>query len=111
MGVYIKGMEMPDCCTRCDYLGLNVAIGCTVMTGTNGRATDCPLIKVPPHGRLIDEQWLNMQIHTAKEIHANEKRDFCNAFDSNGRVCTEWWCVEEMIDGAPPIIPAEEGDK
>jgi hypothetical protein len=65
-------------------------------------------VTVPPHGRLIDEQWLNMQIHTAKEIHANEKQDFCNAFDSNGRVCTEWWCVEEMIDNAPTIIPASE---
>lgn len=66
-------------------------------------------VEVPtPHGRLIDEQRLNMQIHTAKEIYANEKRDFCNAFDSNGRICTEWWCVEEMIDNAPTIIPAEE---
>ena len=47
MSILIKDMEMPDCCTRCDYLGLNVAIGCPVMTGVNGRATDCPLIEVP----------------------------------------------------------------
>jgi len=56
MGVYIKDMEMPDTCTRCDYIGLNVAIGCKVITGTNGRADNCPLIEVPePHGRLIIE--------------------------------------------------------
>jgi len=55
MSVLIKGMEMPDTCTRCDYIGLNVAIGCKVVTGTNGRTDNCPLIEIPePRGRLID---------------------------------------------------------
>lgn len=55
MSVLIKGMDIPENCTRCDYIGLNVAIGCPVMSGTNGRATDCPLIALPDHhGRLVD---------------------------------------------------------
>jgi len=55
MSVIVKGMEMPENCTRCDYIGLNVAIGCPVMSGTNGRATDCPLGALPDkHGRLGD---------------------------------------------------------
>ena len=55
MSILIEGMEMPDTCTRCDYIGLNVAIGCKVVTGTNGRADNCPLTEVPePRGRLID---------------------------------------------------------
>lgn len=55
MSVIVKGMEMPKNCTRCDYIGLNAAIGCSVMSGTNGRATDCPLGALPDkHGRLID---------------------------------------------------------
>ena len=55
MSIIVKGMEMPETCTRCDYIGLNVAIGCPVMSGTNGRATGCPLVALPDkHGDLID---------------------------------------------------------
>lgn len=55
MSIIIKDMEMPKNCTLCDSIGLNVAIGCPVMTGINGRATDCPLAELPEkHGRLID---------------------------------------------------------
>ena len=55
MSIIVKGMEMPKNCTRCDYIGLNAAIGCSVMSGTNGRATDCPLVALPEkHGRLVD---------------------------------------------------------
>lgn len=61
MSVLIKGIEMPENCTRCDYIGLNVAIGCPVMSGTNGRATDCPLIALPDkHGRLVDADALEL---------------------------------------------------
>jgi len=56
MSIVVKGMEIPKNCTHCDSIGLNVAIGCPVMTGINGRATDCPLVEIPEkHGRLIDE--------------------------------------------------------
>ena len=55
MSVVVRGMEMPENCTRCDYIGLNLAIGCPVISGTNGRATDCPLVALPDkHGDLID---------------------------------------------------------
>ena len=54
MGLYIKDIKIPENCTRCDYIGLNVAIGCPVMSGTKGRATDCPLVDLGKHGDLID---------------------------------------------------------
>lgn len=67
MSVVVKGMEMPENCTRCDYIGLNVAIGCPVMSGTNGRATDCPLGALPDkHGRLGD---LDALIHELNNSH------------------------------------------
>lgn len=63
MSVIVRGMEMPENCTRCDYIGLNVAIGCPVMSGTNGRATDCPLIALPDHhGRLVDADALRESV-------------------------------------------------
>lgn len=63
MGVYIKGMEMPKSCGFCffrigsealgDYCGApnqNESVWCEFQK----RPGNCPLIPVPPHGRLID---------------------------------------------------------
>lgn len=61
MSILIKGMEMPKNCTRCDHIGLNVAIGCPVMSGTDGRATDCPLVDLGKHGDLIDRDELRAE--------------------------------------------------
>ena len=62
MGVYIKGMEMPETCIECMNSGLRTAIRCTEWTKIsaglreNYRALSCHLTEVPtPHGRLIDE--------------------------------------------------------
>lgn len=46
MGVYIKGMEMPKSCTDCwfEY----------AYEFCESEYEDCPLIELPPHGRLID---------------------------------------------------------
>jgi len=61
MGVYVKGMEMPETCIECMNSGLRTAIRCTEWTKIsaglreNHRAISCPLTEVPePHGRLID---------------------------------------------------------
>lgn len=93
MSVIIKGMKMPENCTRCDYIGLNVAIGCPVMSGLNGRATDCPLVEVPtPHGRLID----------ADEL----KKEYPHDTDWEYPVNTNEY-VSESIDNAQTVIEAE----
>mgnify|MGYP006898629118 CR=1 FL=1 len=75
MSVLIKGMEMPKCCAGCEwheyYGGDYDWVHACRRTGTmpienaeTERANDCPLIEVPPHGRLIDanayrEAWFN----------------------------------------------------
>lgn len=69
MSVLIKGMEMPDSCHVC-VAGYG---GCCFVAPPDsdgvcpdhGRADFCPLIPIPPHGRLIDadaayEQFLNL---------------------------------------------------
>jgi hypothetical protein len=57
MGVYIKGMEMPDKCGHCRFA---TAFECEVtknfITTFNVRQADCPLVPVAPHGRLIIEE-------------------------------------------------------
>lgn len=47
MSVLIKGMEMPESCDDC-FLPLRY---CPYAMKPDG---SCPLIELPPHGRLID---------------------------------------------------------
>ncbi len=68
MGVYIKGMEMPFCCLVCPCSGTdNTEDGnevwiceasklrqLTTEDKIEHRPEWCPLVPVPPHGRLID---------------------------------------------------------
>ena len=85
MGVYIKGMEMPSCCEKCpvntkDAFG---GIGCRVTGYIPLRKADqdfpnwCPLVPVPPHGRLIDadtipERFLEVRDLAPTVIEAEE---------------------------------------
>lgn len=68
MGVYIKGMEMPETCYECP-LGDNEFYECRAINGRrmkyhhdeygypDGERQDwCPLIPIPPDGRLIIER-------------------------------------------------------
>ena len=72
--ILLKNMEMPDCCNYC--VGMVVYAKDTdgiwkdtcKLTGKpidlnnrDGRPSDCPLIEVPPHGRLIDADILRMK--------------------------------------------------
>lgn len=51
MGVYIKGMDMPRHCGECGIDWCN--IWRRAETPKEKRPPDCPLVEVPPHGRLI----------------------------------------------------------
>ena len=91
-GVYIKGMEMPDKCGHCRFA---TAFECEVtknfITTFKVRQVDCPLVPIPPHGRLID----------ADEIDYYE-------VERNGEKHYMVW--KPHIDGLPTIIPADKED-
>ena len=58
-GIYIKGMEMPKHCWSCcfhDEVDDCVILkeSCMTVWGEQKRLSDCPLISVPDHGRLVD---------------------------------------------------------
>ena len=70
MSVLVKGMEMPKSCFYCpfrkkvnpdDYvcMALNKEFEETFSLIVGKRHDDCPLIEVPPHGRLIDADAIN----------------------------------------------------
>lgn len=61
MSILIKGMRMPKSCYECaletdygtcGYYSYYVEAGHD--SEINKRRDDCPLIEIPPHGRLID---------------------------------------------------------
>lgn len=96
-GIYIKGMEMPTSCLECDWCAHTIPADNYICYRLNraviGVAKEdvdesvnvcCPLVPVPPHGRLIDADALAKNVTGA--IYHSELR------------------------AAPTIIEAEEGE-
>lgn len=101
MSVLILDMKFPKTCAACEwsrYSFPNAWCGRTHKTtdvdiAKNGRPDDCPLVPVPPHGRLIDaDEYLHRAIGT-------------KCFDEDyARM------LQELIGESITIIPAEEGE-
>ena len=104
MGIYIKGIEMPKSCESCpcktaDAFG---GLGCQatgyipLRKANQDRPDNCPLVPVPPHGKLIDADTLNYTM-LYKE----------NWMSRTGVEALAVW--KKDIDASPTIIGAEEG--
>ena len=109
MGVYIKGMKMPTSCYDCncfirDSDGSDYC--CLLMQDiedNHKRDDDCPLIPVPPHGRLIDADALRQAMyHQAFETDSPMQK-----WDSGCWI--RYKMFEQMEESAPTIIPADKG--
>ena len=118
MGVYIN-MEMPKSCRDCRFCngqadtGYGVCAWCEVDGKARDAYTmqDCPLVPVPPHGRLIDADALMHEFEKAQRTMEQHGQEYSCSFMSNSReLSTEWYCVEDMLENAPTIIEAEEGE-
>lgn len=101
MGIYIKGMEMPRFCYDCFFRpGLCKERDFYSFDGENKltRPRNCPLIELPPHGRLIDADALMKSI-------ASTKATSRNAFG----VYMLYGVISDAVINAPTIIEAEGG--
>ena len=116
MGIYIKNMEMPKKCIRCP---VNVYGRCLVnddkdvskATADAVRDKDCPLIPVPPHGRLIDGDALLSRFEKEEKACDEHGREFSSSFLSANEYCTEWWAVQRFLMDemdAKTVIPESE---
>jgi len=83
MGVLVKGMEMPKNCGICGFKD-----GCEFSVPLTERPFDCPIIKVPPHGRLIDADKIRYHSGTWEK-----------GFD---------WVMQSEIALMPTVIPADK---
>lgn len=95
MSVLVRGMEMPKNCHSCPMCLMRFCqAGDRELSERETRPNakrpeDCPMLPVPPHGRLIDADALD-----------SSETDYLG----NHLV----YLVD--IDDAPTIIPAEEGE-
>lgn len=115
MSILIKGMEMPTSCFYCP-MRLKVDpdnIKClatgdvfeetftaTIEMRNGGK---CPLVPIPPHGRLIDADAL-VDKHFGKEFLA---KVMTADEDDLGTALVN---IPLVINNAPTILPAEEGE-
>ena len=101
MSVIVKNMEMPKNCRTCPMLFDGHSYRWCNITGEslgieetdNGRDEYCPLIELPPHGRLIDADELK-----SKFRHGNGDDDADSAWIST---------IRRFITQAETIIEAE----
>ena len=78
MSILIKGMNMPKNCDECRFdaggyclaKSLNFLDWCEV--NDRPRPSWCPLVEIPPHGRLIDADALNALIDSGDDIDFSE---------------------------------------
>ena len=100
MNVLIN-MDMPKSCACCDvacryYLDHGLDGLLAKICHTESRLPDCPLVPVPPHGRLIDADAL---LSLDRQIYDGEiavgRREYIFCFE---------------VEDAPTVIEAEEGE-
>ena len=105
MSVVIKGMKMPRDCHLCPlshWNKLDEFTGCEIKKrffskeerNEAGRPQFCPLIEIPPHGRLIDADKMKVVNHRPHEI----------TFIQTDRLKE---VLEGWIDSCPTFLEAE----
>ncbi len=113
MGLYIRGMEMPKNCDVCPLIAeaddyhvcyINEQfipwewVGEHSSEQRHPKPSWCPLVEIPPHGRLID----------ADVLMENEEN--ISFKDEWHMTVTEAFVSVKNIAHAPTIIEAEEGE-
>ena len=103
MSILIKGMEKPkECyCCPCSTINMNGRWGKCNLLGRDYAGNphkiydDCPLVEIPPHGRLIDaDEIIKEQNYTVTDTNVEEVRVACR------------YCAEVLKD-APTVIESE----
>ena len=117
MGIYIKGMKMPESCEECvlsstdssGFFGCHFTRNIVLRKREQVRPNWCPITEIPPHGRLIDADALNDEL---EERYEEAKKWFQEAADHDTRIRAES-CIATLVEAIltlsvmPTIIEAE----
>ena len=69
MSILIKGMEMPECCGYCPFEYKNYCMAKpSLAVESADRHPRCPLVPVPPHGRLIDADTIPERFSEVRDL-------------------------------------------
>lgn len=102
MGIYLPNMEMPKNCEACELAKHFDGYQENDCPFNAFSYYDCPLIPVPPHGRLIDANALRAKMyHEAFETDTPMQK-----WDSGCWI--RYKMFEDMEESAPTVIPASE---
>lgn len=125
--VLIKNMKMPESCQMCYLFNFKnrrisefdhdtqymKAWSCynacafskdRMVNDIRERPEWCPLIEVPPHGRLIDESWIKTTVITTLE--ALKKNPKMNGQEMH--LIAAFYTLRVMLEDAPTVIGAED---
>lgn len=116
MSILIKGMEMPKNCRACPFEHIAISYCNVIKKSTSHypsgkeiltpRHKDCPLVEIPPHGRLIDADALQKDIQKHADLFVNcGNLDLAAMAQRDGLSCA----LSDVVN-APTIIEAEEGE-
>ena len=116
MSVLIKGMEMPKSCDECELCtcyvredGTEENYRCVItfypIHEFDKKHEYCPLVEIPPHGRLIDADALRLLYDFSGYKPTGDMTE--EEFD---RLMYRLPVIRAIIDEAPTIIEAEEGE-
>lgn len=103
MSLYIPGINLPPNCNYC-LCRSDTSRYCNAAheyTPMSGKPDWCPLIEVPPHGRLVDADALDTKFLQA---------GFSEAI-TRGKSMITYGRARQYVHGAPTIIPADGADK
>ena len=116
MSVLVKGMEMPTRCFSCPMCDVeNAEVNCVFSHGfyieyrdvdpqiaMQARPDWCPLIEIPPHGRLIDADKLIAKQEEDAEIFMGSTN-----YGDKVRYDEAMNAVANIVN-APTVIPADK---
>ena len=109
MSILIPGMKMPK-----DEKAIHLEIhsdGIVLMwqMGDDDKVVGTA-IELPPHGRLGDLDALMAEFERMQKLNDTRGHEFaCSFMSSSMEISTEWYCVEDAVNAAKTIIPAEGG--
>lgn len=104
MSILVKGVKMPRCCEvcpfnydyyRCEALGDRFDDREEIDMETQ-RLPDCPLVEIPPHGRLIDADYMKRHLM------------FSQGINDCGALYVPYGEIKKEIDRMPTVIESEE---
>lgn len=115
MSALIRGITMPTSCMLCPFCveeadpangEMCMVTGKLMPPCTRERLDDCPLVEIPPHGRLIDADALRLlyDFNGYKPTGDMTEEEF-------DRLMCRLPVIRASIDDAPTVIEAEEGEE